>query len=394
MTEDTCAIRTQTADTERLPLLALLALAASCFVTILTETLPAGMLLPISADLRISEAMAGQLVTAYAIGSLVAAIPLSIATRAWDRRPLLMITIAMFAVINLITALSDNYVLTLIVRFFAGMSAGLLWSIVAGYAARMVVPELKGRAIAVAMVGTPLALSLGLPASTFLGQILGWRAVFVLMSVASVLLLIWIRWRMPNFSGQDSRTKLTLRRVFVLPGMRAILLTLFTFVLAHNILYTYIAPMVAPAGLANELSGVLLVFGLASLVSIVFIGSQVDKRLRQLTLGSIGLFVIAVAGLAIGIDQVLVVYIGVAAWGLGYGGSATLFQTATAHTAAADIDVAQSMTVVAWNLAISGGGILGGLLLYFGPDALPVATIPLLLVALVTVWSASKHGFN
>ncbi|WP_400564364.1 MFS transporter [Pseudomonas aeruginosa] len=394
MTEKTCPISTEADGAERLPFLALLALAASCFITILTETLPAGLLLPISADLRISEAMAGQLVTAYAIGSLVAAIPLSIATRAWDRRPLLMLTIALFAIINLITAISDSYILTLVVRFLAGMSAGLLWSIIAGYAARMVAPELKGRAIAVAMVGTPLALSLGLPASTFLGQFLGWRAVFVLMSITSAVLLIWIRWRMPNFPGQDARTKLTLRRVFFLSGMRPILLTLFTFILAHNILYTYIAPMVVPSGLAQQLSGVLLVFGIASLASIVLVGSQVDKRLRQLTLGSIMLFVIAVTGLAIGVELAPVVYLGVAAWGLGYGGSATIFQTATAHTAGADIDVAQSMTVVAWNLAIGGGGILGGLLLTFGPEALPLATIPLLLVALVTVVSASKYGFN
>ncbi len=394
MTEEICAVPTEAKETDRLPLLALLALAASCFITILTETLPAGLLLPISADLGISEAMAGQLVTAYAIGSLVAAIPLSIATRAWDRRPLLMLTIALFAAINLITAVSDNYVLTLIVRFLAGMSAGLLWSIIAGYAARMVAPELKGRAIAVAMVGTPIALSLGLPASTFLGQLLGWRAVFVLMSGASMLLLIWIRWRMPNLPGQDARTKLTLSRVFVLPGMRPILLTLFTFVLAHNILYTYIAPMVGPSGLTENLSGVLLVFGLASLASIVFVGSQVDKRLRQLTIGSIALFIVAVVGLATGIDLVQAIYVGVAAWGLGYGGSATLFQTATAHTAGADIDVAQSMTVVAWNLSIAGGGILGGLLLSVGLDALPMATIPLLIVALITVISASKHGFN
>ncbi|WP_273828466.1 MFS transporter [Pseudomonas chlororaphis subsp. aureofaciens] len=394
MTEEICAVPVEEKGADRLPLLALLALAASCFVTILTETLPAGLLLPISADLGISEAMAGQLVTAYAIGSLIAAIPLSIATRAWGRRPLLMLTIALFAVINLITAISDNYALTLIVRFLAGMSAGLLWSIIAGYAARMVAPELKGRAIAVAMVGTPIALSLGLPASTFLGQLLGWRAVFVLMSAASVLLLIWIRWRMPNLPGQDARTKLTLRRVFVLPGMRPILLTLFTFVLAHNILYTYIAPMVVPSGLTDDLSGVLLVFGLASLASIGFVGSQVDRRLRQLTLASITLFVFAVIGLAVGIDLAPVIYVGVAAWGLGYGGSATLFQTATAHTAGADIDVAQSMTVVAWNLSIAGGGILGGVLLSVGLDALPMATIPLLMVALVTVWSASKSGFN
>lgn len=379
---------------KRLPVFALLALAASCFITILTETLPAGLLLPISADLQISQAMTGQLVTVYAIGSLVAAIPLSIATRAWNRRPLLMMTMAGFALINLTTALSNNYSLTLIARFLAGMSAGLLWSIVAGYASRMVAPELKGRAIAIAMVGAPLALSLGLPASTLMGEVMGWRAVFVVMSGASVALLAWIRWRMPDIPGQDMRTKLALGRIFHLPGMRSILFTLFAFILAHNILYTYIGPFVVPSGLNNDLSRVLLVFGIFSLISIAVTGSQVDKRLRVLTLASIVLFFAAAVGLAVGVRESMAIYIGVAAWGLAYGGSATLFQTAATHTAGADIDVAQAMTVVAWNLSISAGGIIGGLLLFFGSQALPFATLPLLAIALITVWRASENGFS
>lgn len=373
---------------------ALLALAASIFITILTETLPAGLLLPISGDLRVTEAKAGQLVTAYAIGSLVAAIPLSVATRAWDRRPLLMSAICAFMITNLVTALSSNYLIILGVRFLAGMSAGLLWSIVAGYAARLVAPEIKGRAIAVAMVGTPVALSLGLPASTFLGEVMGWRNVFITMSAASVLLLLWIRVKLPNLPGQDVRTKLTVGRVFALPGIKAILLALFTFVLAHNILYTYIAPFVAPSGLANDLSRVLLVFGVCSLVSIVVVGAKVDKKLRLLTLGSTVLFVLAAAGLASGLGGQAAIYAGVAAWGLGYGGSATLFQTAMANSAGPDIDVAQAMTVVAWNLSIGGGGAIGGLLLGLGAGALPLAILPLLVVSLVTVAMASRNGFR
>ncbi|MDR0219763.1 MAG: MFS transporter [Enterobacteriaceae bacterium] len=105
---------------QRLPILALLALAAAIFITTLTETLPAGLLLPISADLKISGAMAGQSVTAYAIGSLIAAIPLSIATRSWGRRPLLILTMIGFTIINLVTALSANYWRTLAARFLAG----------------------------------------------------------------------------------------------------------------------------------------------------------------------------------------------------------------------------------------------------------------------------------
>ncbi|KLD76918.1 MFS transporter [Xanthomonas hyacinthi] len=381
-------------ESRRLPVFALLALAASTFITILTETLPAGLLLRISADLKISEAMTGQLVTAYAIGSLIAAIPLSVATRGWNRRPLLILTIAGFAVINLATAWSSNYWFTLFVRFLAGMSSGLLWSIVGGYAARLVPDDLKGRAIAIAMVGTPLALSLGLPASTFLGEILDWRTVFVVMSVASVLLIVWIRWNMPDLPGQDVRTKLTLGRVFALPGMKAILLTLTVFILAHNILYTYIGPFVVPSGLGGELSRVLLIFGITSLIGIAIVGSNIDRHLRRLMLISVALFIVAALALVLGIENRLIIYSAVAVWGLGYGGSATLFQTATAHTSGSDIDVAQAMTVVAWNLSISGGGIAGGLLLAYGPRALPFAVVPLLLIALVTVWESSSHGFR
>lgn len=379
---------------DKLPILSLLALAASCFIVILTETLPAGLLLPISIALKISEAMTGQLVTAYAAGSLVAAIPLSIATRTWDRRFLLIISIAAFTVINFLTAITNQYTLMLVLRFLVGMIAGLLWSIVAGYAARIVSPASQGRAIAIAMAGTPLALSLGLPASTFLGQLIGWRGVFEVMSILGILLVVWIQLQMPKVPGQDSKTKLTLWRVFALPGMPAILLTLFVFILSHNILYTYIGPIVIPSNLTSKLSGVLLIFGVSSLISITFIGSKVDKHLRKLMLSSIVLFLMASICLTFWIDNTVAVYLAVAIWGLGYGGSATLLQTATARTAGADIDIAQSMTVVVWNLSIGGGGLIGGLFLSLGANMLPITTLPLLFIALVTVWLASKNGFK
>lgn len=379
---------------KKLPILSLLVLAASCFIVILTETLPAGLLLPISDSLNISEAMAGQLVTSYALGSLVAAMPLSIATRTWDRRTVLIISISAFAVINFLTSITSNYLLMLLLRFLVGMSAGLLWSIIAGYAARIVKPEFQGRAIAISMVGTPLALSLGLPASTFLGELVGWRIVFSMMSVLGVLLIVLILSRMPKLPGQDTKTKLTLYRVFALPGMIGILLTLFLFIISHNILYTYIGPITTLSGLSNKLSSILLVFGICSLISIALIGILVDKHLRVMMLSSLFLFILASFCLTLWTSHSLIIYFAVSVWGLGYGGSATLFQTATARTAGADIDVAQSMTVVAWNLSIGGGGVIGGLCLVIGPEALPAFTLPLLFIALVTVLLNSKHGFR
>ena len=117
---------------KQLPLANLLALAVATFITVLTEALPAGILPLMSQDLAVSKAMVGQLVTAYAIGTLITAIPLTAATQGVRRRPLLLIAIAGFAVVNLITAVSSNYGLTIGARFLAGVFAGLLWALVAG----------------------------------------------------------------------------------------------------------------------------------------------------------------------------------------------------------------------------------------------------------------------
>ncbi|SBW12953.1 Major facilitator family transporter [uncultured Alphaproteobacteria bacterium] len=379
---------------DRLPWGSLLALSTAAFVTIVTEALPAGLLPQIGAGLGVSESAAGQLVTVYAVGSLAAAIPLTTFTQGCRRRPLLLAAIAGFLVANTITAVSGSYGLTLAARFVAGVSAGLLWALVAGYAARMAPEHLKGRAIAVAMAGTPLALSLGVPAGTFLGTVIGWRACFGLMSGLTVILVVWVRAGVPDFAGEPAGTRRSLVSVVTQPGIRPVLFVVLAYVLAHNILYTYIAPFLDAAGMVERTDAVLLVFGIASLASIWIVGVLIDRRLRALTLLSTALFALSAAALWIWSGVPAVVYGASAVWGLAFGGCATLFQTASAKTAGAAADLAQSMLVTTWNAAIAGGGLIGGLLL----DRLGVgAFAPSLLVLLVATFAvalvARRHGF-
>jgi predicted MFS family arabinose efflux permease len=376
------------------PLASLSALALAGFVTILTEALPAGLLPQISAGLGISEALAGQLVTLYAIGSLLAAIPLTAATQGMRRRPLLLAAIAGFAIANTVTTLSGSYALTMVARFLAGVSAGLLWALLAGYAARMVPAHQKGRAIAVAMVGTPLALSLGVPAGTLLGNLVGWRVCFGIMSVLALLLMVWVRARLPDFAGQASGKRLPLRQVFLMPGIRPVLFVVLSFVLAHNILYTYISSFLAQAGMADRTDLVLLVFGITSLLGIWIIGVLIDRHLRTLTLASTALFGLSALVLGLAGDAPVAVYVAVGTWGLAFGGAATLFQTALAKTADEAADVGQAMLVTAWNLAIAGGGLIGGVLLdRLGVGAFAPSLVVLLLATLVVVWGTRRHGF-
>ncbi|WP_339528396.1 MFS transporter [Pseudomonas mucidolens] len=366
---------------ERLPLGGLMALATAGFITILTEALPAGLLPQMSAGLQVSEALVGQLVTLYALGSLLAAIPLTYATRGWRRRPLLMIAIGGFALVNSVTALSNDYWLTLTARLLAGVFAGLLWALLAGYASRMVAPHLQGRAIAVAMLGAPLALSLGVPAGTLLGTAVGWRWSFAIMTGLTIALLAWVRWQVPDFAGQSAEKRLGLRQVLRLCGVRSVLFVTFTYVLAHNIFYTYIAPLLAPAGLTTDIDQVLLVFGLAALLSIWLVGALIDQRLRLLLIISCALFASSALALGLWIDSPSVVYVTVALWGMAFGGLPALLQTALAKSAGDSADAAQSMLVTVWNLGIAGGGLAGGMLL----QGLGVTFFPWFVVALATL---------
>lgn len=379
---------------DRMPIASLLALAMAAFITILTEALPAGLLPQMARGLMVSEAWTGQTVTIYAMGSLAAAIPLTAATQGVRRRPLLLAAIAGFAIANTVTALSSNYVLTMIARFLAGVSAGLLWAMLAGYAARMVPEHQQGRAIAIAMVGTPLALSLGVPAGTLLGNLLGWRMCFGIMSGLALALMAWVQVKLPDFAGQAPSKRMSLGHVFTFPGVRPVLFVVLAFVLAHNILYTYIAPFLAAADMAKRTDLVLLMFGITSLLGIWVIGVLIDHHLRALTLGSTLLFGLSALALGLMGDAPAVVYAAVAAWGLAFGGVATLLQTAIAKAAGNAADVAQSMLVTAWNIAIASGGLIGGALLdYLGVAAFSPVLLALLAATLAVVWAARSHGF-
>jgi len=383
------------AERNKLPIGALLALAMTGFICIMTETLPAGLLPAISAGLDISPSLAGQMVTAYALGSMLAAIPLTLATQSWRRRRVLLATVIGFLVFNSITAWSTNFALTLVARFFAGAAAGLAWSLVAGYARRMVTPVNQGRALAIAMVGTPIALSLGVPLGTWMGNLLGWRWSFAVMSAMTLGLALWILITVPDYPGKTASQREPILAVLRKPGVRPVLGVVFTWMLAHNVLYTYIAPVAAQAGLEQSVDLILLVFGAASLLGIWITGRLVDHYLRRTVLVSLGSFALIALLLATFDVSAGGLYAAVFIWGLSFGGAATLLQTALADSAGDATDAALSMNVVVWNCAIAGAGILGGVLLdSLGVSSFPWALLGLLLVAFAIASTATRHGFK
>jgi predicted MFS family arabinose efflux permease len=378
----------------QLPLFALLSLATAVFITSLTETLPAGLLPAMSNSLGVSPSATGQTVTIYALGTVLTAIPLSAATAGWRRKRLLLTAMAGFAVANTITAASSMYGLTMVARFVAGVAAGLAWALLAGYARRMVAPRQQGRAIAIAMAGIPVALCLGVPAGTFLGQATGWRTAFLAMTALTVLLLGWIVAAVPDYPGQGRGERTKMLPTLRVPGVTPVLFVTLVFVLAHTILYAYIATFLTGLGMGDVTGLVLLTFGIASIASIWIVGARIHRRLRALTVGSALLVAVAAVLLGTFAHDAALVYVAAALWGLGWGGVPTLLQTAAGDAGGESADAAQTMLVTLWNVAMAGGGVVGGILLdLVGSGSFPWTVLLLMLPVLAVIVLARRHGF-
>ncbi|WP_448316358.1 MFS transporter [Streptomyces sp. CO7] len=382
-----------------LPWPALLALGTAVFITSLTETLPAGVLPEMSADLAVSAGAAGQAVTVYAAGTALTAVPLAAATASLPRKPLLLGAMTAFLVANTLTALAPGYAVLLAARFLAGVAAGLAWAILAGHARSIAPAGLEGRAIAVTMTGIPLALSLGVPAGTLIGRHAGWQAAFAAVSVAALAVIGWIVRSVPaaHRPKATDEAKATVLRTLRVPGVAAVMTVVVTFVLGHTVVYAYIASYLRQAGLGRSTGTILLLFGAACLAGIWFVGRHVDGGLRALAWSGAALFTLATAAFALTTAPWAV---GAAAvvWGLGWGGVPTLLQTAAGRAGLrhgrAAADTAQAVLVTLWNVAMMLGGIVGGLLLEgFGATSVAVAASLLGAVSLLVVALARRHAF-
>ncbi|MGW2714782.1 MFS transporter [Streptomyces sp. NPDC001356] len=377
-----------------LPWSGLLALSCAAFTAVLTELLPAGLLPAMAPPLGVPESRIGFLVTAYAAASFVAAIPLTAALRGLPRRPVLCGTLLGFAAADALVAVSSSYPLTVAARLLAGATGGTLWAMLAGYAARMVPAERRGRAIAVVLAGITLALALGVPAGTALAGAVGWRAAFGTLAVLAVVLVGWVRLRVPGFPGEPPHARLPLVRVAVRPGIRPVLSVTLFLLLGHQAMYTYIAAFAAHAGYGRA-DVLLAVFGSATVAGVWLTGLLVDREPRPTLLTALALVAAALLVLGLGARLPWQGAGAVALWGVAFGGAPTLIQTALVDVSGpADADVATSLQTTVYNAGIAAGSLTGGLALdAAGAGALPWTALPPVLLALATVAAGRRYAF-
>lgn len=329
----------------------------------------AGLLPEIAQDLRVSEAVAGQLVTVFSLTYALAAPPLAVAMAKLPRKSLLTCGLAAFAAVNLITAISPNYASLLALRVVAALIAASISPAVFGMAARLAAPDRVGRSLGVVAAGLTVSLFVGVPSGSLLASSFGWRSTFVAVALFTVLILLMSALALPKLAGAPEIGVRAQLRILSRPAVLSCVLGTVMGASGGLLVYTYIAPITADIGDhgGTRLAGFIAVVGLAGALG-TFVGGRLTDRwgADRALLRAFGLMataLIALGGIGVfsaGAAPAWVVALALAAYGFaGWGFNPPM--NARALRLAGDAGTeAIALNTSALYVGISIAGVLGG----------------------------------
>ncbi|MGO3289894.1 MFS transporter, partial [Brachybacterium sp.] len=186
--------------------LVILAMSLGAFAIGTTEFASMGLLPQIARDLEVSIPQAGMLITLYALGVVVGAPLVTIAAVRIPRARLLVLLIGLIGLGNLLSAMAPDFTTLAVARFVAGLPHGAYFGVASLVASRLSPPGRRARSVSLVMLGLTIATMIGVPASTALGQIVGWRSAYVIVVViaAATTLAIWRLVPEPEGAGSTS----------------------------------------------------------------------------------------------------------------------------------------------------------------------------------------------
>lgn len=353
------------------------------FVGILSELLPSGVLPQMAEGLGVSESQVGFLVGVYALASAVFAIPLVRATLSVNRKLVLLVLLAGFAVSNIVVALSSSYAFIVASRILGGLCAGVMWPMIAAYGTRLVPVEVQGKAVTIIMAGNTLGISVGLPVMTTIGINFGWRTEFVILGLIVVLIGVLSFFILPSVEGEERTKSNSPLAVLSRPAMVVILLLTFLSVAAHYGIYTYITLLVGMLSFAGGIGIAMLIFGIGSVISVVVSARYIDAHLRPLVVSMLALGVISMGIFLLFGGTFGISHLAFFLWGLAFGPLVTMYQTAVIKRFGDAKDVATSVQSTVFNFSIMIATWIGGLLLTETPGSEARGVVYMSLIAFI-----------
>ncbi|HEY0333166.1 MAG TPA: MFS transporter [Stenotrophomonas sp.] len=344
-------------------LLIIFALSMGGFAIGTSEFASMGLMLEISRGLAISESQVGHLISAYAIGVVVGAPLLAFAGARLPRRTLLLALMGFYALGNLASALAPNYSTALIARFVAGLPHGAYFGVAMLVAAAISPPAQRGAAVSKVLLGLSIAILVGNPLTTWLGQHASWRLAFYLVTLLALGTVVMIaRLLQPDPHEPRTSPMRELRAFNRAQVWLALAIGAIGFA-GMFCVFTYLSPtLVRVTGVSESWMPIAVTtFGVGALLGNVAGGWLVDRfqfRAAALVLiWSIVVLLVYPAAAAHGLWSLLVAVVAVGTMGA----LATILQTRLMDQAGEAQTLAAASNHAAFNTANALGPLLGGL---------------------------------
>lgn len=367
---------------------AVFSLSLSVVGFIISEMLPASLLTPIASDLRVTEGMAGQAVTATSMVAVFASLFMAAITRHVDRRVVLLAFAALLIASNLLVAFAFSYPMLLAGRVLLGIGLGGFWSMAAAVSIRLVPPAMVPRALSIIFGGVSVGMVAAVPVGSYLGALIGWRGIFMGSALLALIAFCWQFFVLPSISPRGQSRLATLFELLKRPQVGVGKIGMVLVFGGHFLFFTYLRPFlegVTGVG-ADGVAAILLGFGIANIAGTALSGAMIRASLRM-TLAAMPLLM---ASLALGLVTLggapPMATLFVAGWGFAFGVFPVAWTTWVTQTVPDETESAGGLQVAVIQASIAAGAGIGGALLdAHGPRGAFAGAGIVLLAAAATV---------
>jgi DHA1 family inner membrane transport protein len=346
----------------------LIALSIGAFGIGVTEFAPMGMLPGIASDLGVSIPSAGLLVSAYAMGVLIGAPLMTLATARVPRRYLLIGLMAIFTLGNLLSALATSYNTLLLARVVTSLNHGAFFGIGSIVAASVVPPDKRAGAVAAMFMGLTVATIGGVPLATWFGEMFGWRTAFWGIAGLGAVAMAALWMALPNVPAQKGDGLLAEIRVL---GRRPVLEALALTVVGSSAMFTvftYIAPILRDATQASTtfVTAMLMLFGIGLTLGNIWGGKAADRSVQRTLVLSLSALIVVLLAFAVLMRWPLPAAAAILIWGAASFALVPPLQMRVMEAAKDAPNLASAVNIGAFNFGNAIGAALGGAVINAG----------------------------
>ena len=337
------------------------ALAVGAFIFNTTEFIPIALLSDIGQSFGKPATEVGMMITVYAWIVALLSLPLMLMTKNIERRKLLLMLFALFALFHALSFFSWNFNILLVSRIGIALTHAVFWSITASLAVRLAPTGKTNQALGLLSTGTVLAMVLGIPLGRVVGQYFGWQLSFLLIGVCAAGVMLVLAKNLPALPSQNTGSLSSLPSLFKRRNLMLLYAMTVLIITAHFTAYSYIEPFVLQVGgfKAEQVTIVLSLYGLAGFAASYLFGKWFAKSQRLFMLGAVAVILLSALLLLPLASFPYAVYALVFIWGVAIVIVSLGMVSKVLAFASDATDVANSIYSGLYNVGIGGGALLG-----------------------------------